>query len=69
MAPPGFDQDLILSQGVEDLPVQELVAHRAIKALAVAVLPWAARRDVERFHADLGQPLLDGIGDKFRAIV
>lgn len=43
MAPPGFDQDLRLGQGVEDLPVQELVAHRAVEALAVVIFPWAAR--------------------------
>ena len=67
--PPGFDQDLCLSQGVEDLAIQELVAHRAVEALAVAILPWAAGCDVERLHTDLRQPLLHGIGNELGAIV
>ena len=66
---PGFDQDLGLGQGVEDLPVQEFITHRAVKALVVAIFPRAARRDAERLHADLRQPLLHGIGDKFRPVV
>ena len=69
MSAPSFDQDLSLSQGVEDFSVQELVTHRAVEALAVAVLPWAARRDVERLHADLRQPFLHGIGDELGAVV
>ena len=69
MPSPGFDQDLSLGQSVEDLPVQELVAHRAIEGLAVAILPWATRRDVECLYADLRQPLLHSVGDKFGAVV
>jgi hypothetical protein len=69
MPAPGFNQDPSLGQGVEDLPVQEFVTHRAVEGLAVAILPWAAGCDVERVHTDLRQPLLHGIGDKFRAIV
>ena len=69
MPSPGFDQDLCLSQSVKDLPIQELITHRAIERLTVAILPWAAGCDVERLHADLGQPLLDGIGDKLGAVV
>lgn len=41
---PGFDQESSCGQGIEALPVQELVADRAVEALAVAVLPWAAWR-------------------------
>ena len=67
--PPGFVQDLCLSQGVEDLAIQELVAHRAIEAFTVAVLPRATWSDVERLHADLRQPLLHGIGDELGAVV
>lgn len=50
-------------QGVEDLPVQELVAQRAVEALAIAVVPRATGRDVERLHAYLAEPLLDSAGD------
>lgn len=69
VAAPGFDQDLCLSQSVKDLPIQELITHRAIERLTVAILPWAAGCDVERLHADLRQPLLDGIGDELGAVV
>lgn len=50
-------------------PLWSLVTHRAIKALAVAILPRGAACNVERPHADLRQPLLDGIGDELRAVV
>lgn len=66
---PRFYQDLSFGQGVEDLPVHELVAHRAVEAIAVAVLPWAAWRDVERLHTDLCQPFLHRIGDKLGAAI
>ena len=69
MTSPGFDQDLCLSQSVKDLPIQELITHRAIKALAVAILPWAARCDVERLHPDLCQPAFHGGGNELGAIV
>ena len=36
---PGFDQNLGFLEGVEDLPVQELVAQPRIETLNVAVLP------------------------------
>ena len=66
---PGFDQDTGFGQRVEDLAVEQLVAHRPVEGLAIAVLPRAAGCDVERLHTDPRQPLLDGRGDKFRAIV
>ena len=66
MPSPGFDQDLGFSQGVEDLPAQEFIAHRSVEGLAVAILPWAAWRDVERLRTDFHQPFLHGIGDKIR---
>ncbi len=37
--PPLFDQDLGLTQAVEDLPIEELIAESGIEALAVSVLP------------------------------
>lgn len=61
--PPGLDQDLSFGRGVEDFPVQVLVTHRAVEAIALAILTWAARYDVERLHADLCQPFLNSAGD------
>ena len=69
MSPPGFDEDLRFGQAVEDLPVQQLVAKRPIEAFIVAVLPRRSRRDVERLHADPGEPRLHGTGDEFAAII
>jgi hypothetical protein len=39
VVPPLFDDDLSFAQRVEDFSVQELVAHPAIEAFAVAVFP------------------------------
>ena len=69
MPSPGFDQDLSLGQSVEDLSVQELVTHRTVEALTVAILPRTAGCDVERLHTDPRQPLLHGVGDKLGAVV
>jgi hypothetical protein len=52
-----FDQDLRFAQRVEDLAVQQLVAQLAVEALAVAILPRAAGRDVQRLRAELVEPL------------
>ncbi len=53
----------------EDLTVEQFVAKRPIEAFIIAILPWRARRSVERLHADLPQPLLDGISDELGAII
>lgn len=66
---PGLDQDLGLGQRVEDLAVQKLVTQRAVERFTVAVLPWAARRDVERLHPDPAQPVLHRLCNELRAIV
>ena len=42
---PGFDEDLGFAEGVEDLPIQELVAQPRLEALDVAVLPGRTRFD------------------------
>ena len=40
--------------------------NRPIEAFTVSVLPGAARFDVSRPGADGGNPVPDGLGDKFR---
>lgn len=45
---PGFDQNLSFGHGVEDLPVQELIAHRTVEALAVAVTPCTSTISASR---------------------
>ena len=39
VAPPGFDENLGLFEGVEDLPIQEFVAQPRVEALDVSILP------------------------------
>ncbi len=50
---PLFDQDLRLFEGVEDLPVEQLVTKSTVEALVVAILPGAARLDGEGFRHHL----------------
>ena len=45
MPSPGFDQDLGLSERVEDFAVEQFIAQRPIEALAIAIFPWAARAE------------------------
>src|ERR1022692_3654203 len=67
-APP-LRQNLCLLQRVKDLAVQELVAQLPIEALAVPVLPWTPRLDVQRLRARLTQPLPQLLGNELRPIV
>jgi hypothetical protein len=39
---PCFNHDLRLTQAVEDLAIQELIAEPGVKAFAITVLPGAA---------------------------
>ena len=39
VAPPLFDDDVSLLQGVEDLPIKQLVPEAGIEAFAVSILP------------------------------
>ena len=52
MNAPLLDQDPCLVQAVEQFPVQELVTEFAVEALAIAVLPRAARLDIRGLGAD-----------------
>lgn len=54
---------------VERLHVQALIAQFAVEALAVPVLPGAARLDVMRGGPLLLQPVLQLPGDELRAVV
>ncbi len=69
MAPPGFNEDLCLSERREDLNVQELVSELRVQALAVAILPRTARLDVERLDADAAEPAAHVLGDELRSVI
>jgi len=66
---PAFDHDLRLLERIEDLAIEQLVPEPGIEALDEAVLPRTAWSDVSGLGSDSGDPLLDGLGDKLRAIV
>lgn len=67
-ATPALDDDLRLGKAVEDFPVEKLIAQLRVEALAVAVLPWAARLDVGGPGANGGDPVPRRIGHELGAI-
>ena len=69
MAPPGFDENLGLLQGVEDLSVQELVAQPRVETLDVTIFPRRTRLDTGGPGANRGDPSPHGLGDELRAVV
>lgn len=69
MASPALDHDLGLLQRIEDFSVQQLVAQAGVETLDVAVLPWAAGRDVGCLGTDGGDPILHGLGNELGTVV
>ncbi len=59
MMPPLFENDLRFFQRMERLRVQAFIAQAAIEAFVVAILPWAARLDVQGFDPQPRQPRSD----------
>ena len=47
--PPVGDNDPGFAQGVNKFPIQAFLPETAIEALHIAILPWAAGINVERF--------------------
>jgi len=66
---PLLDDDCGLLQAVEDFTVQAFVAQFAVEGLAVAILPWAAGRYVERLRSQLRKPAAHNLGRHLRAVV
>src|SRR4051794_22748202 len=69
MAAPRADHDPSLFQAVEDLQLQALVPEFPVEALAVAVLPRAARGDIQGLRPKLLQPRAKSLGDHLGAVV
>ncbi len=67
--PPLLDEDLGLAEAVEDLAVEQFVPEPGVEALAVSVLPWAARFDLGRPGTDGGNPVPDRLRDELGAVV
>ena len=68
LAPP-FDQGFGFLHRIEDFAGKQLVSELGVEALAVAVLPRAARLDVKRLDAEPRQPFPQRRLDKFRAVI
>src|SRR5215831_6872246 len=66
---PALDDDLGLTQSVEDLAVEQLIAKAGVEALDVAVLPGAAPLDVGGLGTDNSDPFLHRLGDELRSVV
>ena len=68
MSAPLLDYDARLLQRIEDLTVEQLVAHTGIEALDVAVLPGRAWFDIGRLGANGTNPVSDLLGDELRSL-
>ena len=69
MTPPAFDDDPGFLQGVKDLAVEQFIAKFRVEALAIAILPRAARHDVGSLGSDRRDPVAHGFGNELWAIV
>ena len=66
---PLLDHDLSFFQTVKYFLVGAFVAQFAVERLAIAVLPRAARLDVERPGAEFSKPVANHLGRHLRAVV
>jgi hypothetical protein len=66
---PSFDDDLRLSQRVEDLPVQQLVPEPRVEALSISVLPGASRLDEGCLRPHRLDPGANVLGDELGAVI
>ena len=69
MLPPVLDQDPCFQQGVEDLPVEQLVSELPVEGLVVAVLPGASRLNEERLGSHSAKPPTNGASRELGSIV
>jgi hypothetical protein len=69
VAPPTLDDDLRLSERVEDFTIEQLVAKASIEALDVSVFPGATRCDVGCVSTDSCDPILHGLGHELRSVI
>ena len=69
MPSPSLDQNLCLMERRELLTGQKFIAKLGVEALAIAVLPWAARLDERGLCPYCGDPLPYGLGDELRTVV
>ena len=54
--PPLLDQDLSLTEAVEDLAIEQFIPHPPVKAFAVSVFPRTARQGIAWQCPERGDP-------------
>ena len=69
MTAPSLDENLSLVERRELLTFKQLVTELGVEALAIAILPWAARFNVERLHTDPTEPTAHVASDELRAVI
>ena len=69
VASPALDDDLGLTQGIEDLAVEQLITQPRIEGFDIAVLPVTARLDIGRLGTDCGNPFLNRTRHELGSIV
>ena len=67
-APPAFHDDAGFGERVENLAVKQLIPDAGVEAFDVAILPRTPWSDVCGPCSDGGDPILNGLGNKLRAI-
>src|SRR5664279_3446261 len=66
---PTLDDHPGFFQRVEDFPVEQLITQLRVEALAVSVLPRAARHDVGGLGSDRRYPVTYGLGGELRTVI
>jgi hypothetical protein len=66
---PHFGQYLHLLQRVKDLTVQKLIPELPVETLRVAVLPWTARLDLQRFRSHVLEPVPNNTRSELGTVV
>src|SRR6187397_1430420 len=69
VASPALDDDLGLTQGIEDLAVEQLITQPRIERFNIAVLPGTARLDIGRLGTDCGDLFLNRTRHELGSIV
>jgi hypothetical protein len=69
VASPALDDDLGLTQGIEDLAIEQLITQPRIERFDIAVLPGTARLDIGRLGTDCGDPFLNRTRHELGSVV
>ncbi len=69
MVPPSFNDDLGLTERVEDFAVQQFIPHSSVENFAVSVLPGRSGFDICGLGSNSVDPVSDSLSDELWAIV